>query len=278
MKKRRIRKMPKTRTAPQSSSKSHLTIVYRDPADLKLWEENPRRNDAAAKRLAKIIERHGFTEPVTMRKEDGIIYKGNCRLKAARLLGLAEIPVMVVSYPRKQDAVDEAIADNVASEWSMHDEDLLNDHLGERDVVEFAAATGLEPMQIEGLRNAEGKFADYSADTFADVVEKFESSDNLSPSDKRECWIWFQVPGTVELDALIEKFSRTGKSRELDYGAVLAALGLKKPSVCEVCSGSGNTGKTTTGNKRCESCRGSGYKPTASVLPRQMRKTRGGNA
>lgn len=149
------RKMPTTQTAPQSSGRargeSKLAIVYRDPADLKLWEENPRRNDAAAKRLAKIIERHGFKEPVTMRQEDGIVYKGNCRLKAARLLGLAEIPVMVVSYPRKQDAVDEAIADNVASEWSVHDEDLLYDLIGGRDVVEIVAATGLEPTQIAGL-------------------------------------------------------------------------------------------------------------------------------
>lgn len=134
-------------------SKGKLSIVYRDPATLKLWDKNPRRNDAAAKKLAEIIKVHGFKEPVTMRKEDGVVYKGNTRVKAARLLGLPEIPVMVVSYPKKQDAIDEAVADNRASEWAEHDEDLLCDVLGsERDVVEVARVTGFEQGVIGELR------------------------------------------------------------------------------------------------------------------------------
>ena len=136
----------------QDAPEAPLSIVYRDPKTLKFWDKNPRHNDAAAKKLAALIEVHGFKVPVTMREEDGIIYKGNCRLKAALLLDLKSIPVMVVSYPREQDAINEAISDNVASEWAAVNEDALYDILQEGTAVEVARNTGLEVSQIEGLR------------------------------------------------------------------------------------------------------------------------------
>ncbi len=132
-----------------------LRIEYLDPRTLALWNENPRRNDAAAKKLAVLIEEHGFGQPVTMREEDGIIYKGNTRVKAAIILGLALIPVMRRSYPKLQDAVDDAIADNVAGGWSEFDEDLLFDALEKRDKITTEALsrrTGLEQVEIEALR------------------------------------------------------------------------------------------------------------------------------
>ena len=137
--------------APQArQGELRLRIEYLDPRT-----ENPRRNDAAAKKLAVLIEEHGFGQPVTMREEDGIVYKGNTRVKAAIILGLAHIPVMRRSYPVLQDAVDDAIADNVAGGWSEFDEDLLFDALEKRDKITTEALsrrTGLEQVEIEALR------------------------------------------------------------------------------------------------------------------------------
>ena len=132
-----------------------LQITYVDPIPLKLWDDNPRRNDAAAKRLAPLIDVHGFGQPVTVREEDGVVYKGNTRVKAARLLGLAEVPVIYRSYPNRQDAVDDALADNRAHEFSEWDEDRLADALALRDGVDverLARRTGFEATVIEGLR------------------------------------------------------------------------------------------------------------------------------
>lgn len=140
----------------QRTNRLRLEITYVDPKTLKLWDENPRRNDAAAKKLVVIIQEHGFGQPVTVREEDGIVYKGNTRVKAALLLGLAEVPVMYRSYPRRQDAVEDAVADNRANEWSAWDEDGLADALQVRDEVDagrLARRTGLEPTDIEALRN-----------------------------------------------------------------------------------------------------------------------------
>ncbi len=160
----------------RAASGGPLSIVYRDPRSLKFWDQNPRHNDAAAKKLAALIEVHGFKVPVTMRKEDGIVYKGNCRLKAALLLGLGSIPVMVVSYPSVQGAIDEAIGDNVASEWAVHNEDALYDVLQERTAVEVAKATGLEVSQIEGLRaDYRGMDEDAPPDGFKEFDEDVET-------------------------------------------------------------------------------------------------------
>ena len=128
-----------------------LEITYQDPRDLKLWEDNPRRNDAAAKKLVPLVEAHGFGQPVTVREEDGVVYKGNTRVKTALIMKMTSVPTMVRSYPDRQDAIDDAIADNKAAENSEWDEDKLVDALGERDKVEVARRVGFEPAEIGAL-------------------------------------------------------------------------------------------------------------------------------
>jgi len=147
--------MPKktsSTTTAQTAPDLRLKITYQDPRALKLWDENPRRNDAAAKKLVPLIQEHGFGQPVTVREEDGIVYKGNTRVKAALLMGLDAVPTMVRSYPKKQDAIDDAIADNKAAENSEWDEDKLVDALGERDKVDVARRVGFEPAEIAALQ------------------------------------------------------------------------------------------------------------------------------
>ena len=55
------------------------------------------------------------------------------------------------SYPEKQDAIDDAIADNRANVNSEIDEDKLYDLLHERDRVEVARRTGYELAEISTL-------------------------------------------------------------------------------------------------------------------------------
>jgi ParB-like chromosome segregation protein Spo0J len=144
--------MPKKTSSKTTTPDLRLEITYQDPKRLKLWDENPRRNDAAAKKLVPLIEAHGFGQPVTVREEDGIVYKGNTRVKAALLMGMDAVPTMVRSYPEKQDAIDDAVADNKAAENSEWDEDKLVDALGERDKADIARRVGFEPAEIAALQ------------------------------------------------------------------------------------------------------------------------------
>ena len=58
------------------------------------YPRNPRRNDGAVDRMVGSIREFGFKIPVLARS-DGEIVDGHLRLKAARKLGITEIPVIL---------------------------------------------------------------------------------------------------------------------------------------------------------------------------------------
>jgi len=154
-KKKMVKKKKVARKSKPSVPELRLEIEYVSPDSVELWDDNPRKNDRAAKKIAKLISVHGFGIPVTVREEDGIVYKGNTRVKAAKILGMNEIPVMRRSYPDVETAKRDAIADNRAQEMAQWDEDALADMFQEREEVDLerlAAETGFEEVEIKGLR------------------------------------------------------------------------------------------------------------------------------
>src|SRR5579871_6523746 len=58
------------------------------------YARNPRKNDAAVDRMASSIREFGFKVPCLVRS-DGEVVDGHLRLKAARKLGISEIPVIL---------------------------------------------------------------------------------------------------------------------------------------------------------------------------------------
>ena len=98
--------------------------VYLPVADLRLWPKNPRKNDGAVEQIAASIARFGFAAPVVVQKSTGFVLCGNTRLKAARHLGLAEVPARVLDL---SDAEAEAlaIADNKLGELADWDAEAL---------------------------------------------------------------------------------------------------------------------------------------------------------
>ena len=61
---------------------------------LVFYARNPRKNDAAVDRMVASIREFGFKIPVLARS-DGEVVDGHLRLKAARKLGLTEVPVIL---------------------------------------------------------------------------------------------------------------------------------------------------------------------------------------
>ena len=59
-----------------------------------VYARNPRKNDAAVDRMCGSIREFGFKIPCLARS-NGELIDGHLRLKAARKLGLAEIPVIL---------------------------------------------------------------------------------------------------------------------------------------------------------------------------------------
>jgi hypothetical protein len=61
---------------------------------LREYPRNPRKNDAAVDRMCASIREFGFKIPCLARS-DGEVVDGHLRLKAARKLGITEIPVIL---------------------------------------------------------------------------------------------------------------------------------------------------------------------------------------
>ena len=103
---------------------SKTAAEYVDIKQLKPWDKNPRKNDHAVIEVKQSIQRFGFSAPIIARKSDNVIIAGHTRWKAAKEIGLKEVPVRFMDL----DVVDSqllAIADNKLNERADWDEDLL---------------------------------------------------------------------------------------------------------------------------------------------------------
>lgn len=149
------KKTPPKRKPPRRRP-DKLQMTYVPLGAVKLWPRNPRRNDAAAERLAVLVREHGFNTPLLVWHETGYVLKGNTGLKAARIAGLAEVPVIYRSFSSEAAAWEYAVSDNKASEWAEWDEVALAEALAARDKVDperLARRTGFSAQEIEGLRD-----------------------------------------------------------------------------------------------------------------------------
>jgi site-specific DNA-methyltransferase (adenine-specific) len=81
------------------------------------YENNPRNNDAAVPMVAESIKEFGFKVPIIIDK-DNVIIAGHTRLKAAKMLGLKEVPCIMADDLTDEQAKAFRLADNKVAELS----------------------------------------------------------------------------------------------------------------------------------------------------------------
>ena len=108
-------------------------IEWMPIGSVKPYDRNPRRNDAAVDAVANSITEFGFKNPIIVDK-DLVIIAGHTRLKAAKKLGLKEVPVVIASDLSEEQAKAYRIADNSVADLSEWDYDKL---LEEIDSIDF---------------------------------------------------------------------------------------------------------------------------------------------
>jgi DNA modification methylase len=91
---------------------------------LRPYDKNPRINDGAVDAVAKSIEAYGFRQPIVVDTE-GVIIVGHTRWKAAKKLGLGNVPVHVARDMEPEVVRAYRIADNKTAELADWDFDLL---------------------------------------------------------------------------------------------------------------------------------------------------------
>src|SRR6267154_2147453 len=144
------------------SRDSSLPIIQRaaiNASEVQYWQierlvpyaRNPRKNDAAVDRMAASIQEFGFKIPVLARSS-GEVVDGHLRLKAARKLGLTEIPVILRDEWTPAQVKAFRLMVNRSVTWADWDEDLLALELQEIQESDFdLSLTGFDPGEIDAL-------------------------------------------------------------------------------------------------------------------------------
>jgi len=117
-------------------------------SDLKEWNRNPRKNDKAAEKLAKLIAEYGFVNPI-IATPDGTVRAGHTRIKAAKKLGMETVPVIYINFDSEQKAQGFSIADNKSMEWAEWDYPELDKIFEDLKIADFdLELTGFETKEL----------------------------------------------------------------------------------------------------------------------------------
>jgi len=113
-----------------------LEIQIWNTGRLVLYARNPSKNDAVVDRMCSSIREFGFKTPVLARS-DGEVVDGHLRLKAARKLGITEVPVILCDEWTPQQVKAFRLMVNRSVTWADWDEDLLSLELQELNAADF---------------------------------------------------------------------------------------------------------------------------------------------
>lgn len=157
-----------------------MQVVNMPIEALKEYENNPRLNDDAVEYVARSIEEFGFKNPIIVDHEN-VIIAGHTRLKAARFLGLEEVPVIVADDLTEDQVKAFRLADNKVGEMAKWDYEALQVELDaiDLDMGEFGFI----------------ELSDIDVDSFFEDVEPKEEAEPDEPKEIQcpHCKMWFEA-------------------------------------------------------------------------------------
>ena len=114
------------------------------------YARNPRKNDAAVDRMCGSIREFGFKIPCLVRS-DGEVIDGHLRLKAARKLGITDIPVILCDEWTPAQVKAFRLMVNRSATWADWDEELLALELQDLQIGLRSRSDGFDPKEIDDL-------------------------------------------------------------------------------------------------------------------------------
>lgn len=202
--------------------------------DIELWQiarVKPYKNNAKlhppeqVERLAKLIAKHGFDQPIVVDKR-GVIIKGHGRLLAAQKLGMPTVPT-IVSNMSAAAAAEARIADNRVTEYGW-DFDAL-----QLELTNFSTMKGFDPI-LTGFSLADvsiGAIAEEQDDGSGGV--KADEAWAGMPEFKQEdltafkaVLVNFKTQADVDAFAKLVKQTVTPQTRSLWYPYEAPAVGM----------------------------------------------------
>ncbi len=126
-----------------------MEIIYKAIEEITEYENNPRNNDEAVDYIAESIDIYGFKVPLIVDK-NGVIVAGHTRYKAAKKLGITQIPCIVADDLNEEQIKAFRLADNKVAEKAEWVLEILADELKE---LRCDSLTGFEAWEIENILN-----------------------------------------------------------------------------------------------------------------------------
>jgi len=204
------------RATPSRSTGNKLRVPIRTEVeiwktkDLRPYERNPRGHSAQQiDELASSIRRFGFVIPILIDPEAGII-AGEGRLKAARKLRLAKVPVLICEQLTPEQIRAYRIADNRLAERATWIEDFLEEELAAlRASGEDLSGVGFTAEEIARILD------DVSGGDYEDLDEESRSLEG-----REEVTIALIVP-RMERERVLEWISQGGRRDSVSLGEAL---------------------------------------------------------
>jgi ParB-like chromosome segregation protein Spo0J len=131
-------------------------IEYWSIQRLVFYSKNPRKNDAAVDRMVASIREYGFKIPVLARSS-GEVVDGHLRLKAAKKLGITEIPVILCDEWSEAQVKAFRLMVNRSVSWAAWDDELLAQELADLKGLDFdLSLTGFDDREIDDFLSDPG--------------------------------------------------------------------------------------------------------------------------
>jgi hypothetical protein len=126
-------------------------ILMLPVAVLKTWPRNARLHTGEqVKQLAQSIRRFGFTQPILIDEDDRIL-AGHGRARAARQLGLSEVPCLRIDHLSPAEKRAYVLADNKLALGAQWDQKLLAEELAGLIDEDMLFDSGFSLVEAEGL-------------------------------------------------------------------------------------------------------------------------------
>lgn len=131
-----------------------LRMVYKKIEEISPYENNPRNNDEAVDAVAESIQEFGFKIPIVI-SGDNVVVAGHTRIKAAKKLGMKEVPCIVADDLNEEQIRAFRLADNKSAEIATWDEEKLEQELAQIMNID---------MSVFGFDGEDTAFADEVVD------------------------------------------------------------------------------------------------------------------
>jgi ParB-like chromosome segregation protein Spo0J len=189
-----------------------LTFETWDIERLIPYDRNPRVNDHAVDKISAAIKEYGFRVPIVA-KSDGLIVDGHLRFKAARKLGLTEIPVILADDLTDAQIKAFRISVNKMAEIAGWDEEMLAIEMQElHDIGYDLDLIGFTPEELEEMDiNLEGELEAIIDESKADDVPEVVENPVIKLGDLIELGQHRLLCGSSTNEADVEKLMGGGK-------------------------------------------------------------------